>query len=171
MLRAVALAGVLAATTLPLCSAFHSIAPHGVGVALRASRGASTSPRTPGAALVAPRLRGGVRGVLPVQQHAGRAARRHGLSLAMQSEPEVEEKEETAQVNPISFNEEGGLRLFGIDATAEVMAISIVYFVQGILGISRLAVSYYYKVFPCSCTSCLTCCTGATNPNPHRLLS
>ena len=141
-MRRAALAGVLAATTLPLCSAFHPISPPGVGVALRASRGAFTSPRAPGAALVAPRLRGGVRGVLPVQQH-GRAARRHGRSLAMQAEPEEEEK---AQVAPISFNEEGGLRLFGIDATAEVMAISLVYFVQGILGISRLAVSFYYKV-------------------------
>lgn len=159
----VALAGVLAAVALPLGSAFHLTAPPGVGnVALRASRSAFTSPRTPGFSLVAPRLRGGV---LPVEQHAGRsvAARRQGRSLAMQAGPEVEEKEAVAtddagenaapQVAPISFNEEGGLRLFGIDATAEVMAISLVYFVQGILGISRLAVSFYYKVLhrPPSC--------------------
>lgn len=46
---------------------------------------------------------------------------------------------------PISWSEDGQLRLFGIDATAEVWAIALVYFVQGITGISRLAVSYYYK--------------------------
>jgi hypothetical protein len=35
--------------------------------------------------------------------------------------------------------------LFGIEANAEVWAIALVYFVQGILGISRLALSFYYK--------------------------
>jgi len=46
---------------------------------------------------------------------------------------------------PIGFNDEGKLLLFGVEAVAEVWAIALVYFVQGILGISRLAVSFYYK--------------------------
>jgi hypothetical protein len=33
----------------------------------------------------------------------------------------------------------------GLDATPELAAIFLVYFVQGILGLSRLAVSYYFK--------------------------
>lgn len=36
-------------------------------------------------------------------------------------------------------------QVFGLDATPELSAIFLVYFVQGILGISRLAISYYFK--------------------------
>ena len=38
-----------------------------------------------------------------------------------------------------------GLQILGLDATPELFAIILVYFVQGILGISRLAVSFYFK--------------------------
>lgn len=49
---------------------------------------------------------------------------------------------------PISFHQEGNkkqLLLFDIPATPEIWAISLVYFAQGLLGISRLALSFYYK--------------------------
>ena len=36
-------------------------------------------------------------------------------------------------------------QIMGLDATPELAAIFLVYFVQGILGLSRLAVSYYFK--------------------------
>jgi MFS family permease len=36
-------------------------------------------------------------------------------------------------------------KILGLDATPELLAIILVYFVQGILGISRLAVSFYFK--------------------------
>ena len=36
-------------------------------------------------------------------------------------------------------------KVMGLDATPELAAIFLVYFVQGILGLSRLAVSYYFK--------------------------
>ena len=36
-------------------------------------------------------------------------------------------------------------QIMGLDATPELLAIFLVYFVQGILGLSRLAVSYYFK--------------------------
>ena len=61
-------------------------------------------------------------------------------------EARTEQKEDSeASVPPIGFDEDGKLLLFGIEAVPEVWAIALVYFVQGILGISRLAVSFYYK--------------------------
>jgi hypothetical protein len=36
-------------------------------------------------------------------------------------------------------------QIFGLPATPELVAIFLVYFVQGILGLSRLAVSFYFK--------------------------
>jgi folate/biopterin transporter len=46
---------------------------------------------------------------------------------------------------PISWSKEDGVRLFDIPATPEVWAIALVYFVQGLLGICRLAITFYYK--------------------------
>ncbi|GER32269.1 major facilitator superfamily protein [Striga asiatica] len=37
------------------------------------------------------------------------------------------------------------LRLFGVDLTADNIAVAMVYFVQGVLGLSRLAVNFYLK--------------------------
>ncbi|EKX47779.1 hypothetical protein GUITHDRAFT_106333 [Guillardia theta CCMP2712] len=70
-----------------------------------------------------------------------RRDRRSGQTLRCQ----VQQQEERQQKPPISFSESGRVQFFGVEATAEVWAIAIVYFVQGILGISRLAVSFYYK--------------------------
>ncbi|XP_073134266.1 folate-biopterin transporter 1, chloroplastic [Henckelia pumila] len=37
------------------------------------------------------------------------------------------------------------VRLFGVDLTPDNIAVAMVYFVQGVLGLSRLAVSFYLK--------------------------
>lgn len=36
-------------------------------------------------------------------------------------------------------------RLFGIDLSPDTVAVAMVYFVQGVLGLARLAVSFYLK--------------------------
>lgn len=36
-------------------------------------------------------------------------------------------------------------RCFGVDLTPDNIAVAMVYFVQGVLGLSRLAVSFYLK--------------------------
>lgn len=36
-------------------------------------------------------------------------------------------------------------RLFGVDMSPDTIAVAMVYFVQGVLGLSRLAVSFYLK--------------------------
>ncbi len=46
---------------------------------------------------------------------------------------------------PIKWSKEKGIQLFDIQTTPEIWAIALVYFVQGILGISRLALTFYYK--------------------------
>jgi hypothetical protein len=45
----------------------------------------------------------------------------------------------------ISWSKNEGLQFFDIPATPEIWMIAIVYFIQGLLGISRLALSFYYK--------------------------
>lgn len=37
------------------------------------------------------------------------------------------------------------LEVFGVDLSPDNVAVAIVYFVQGVLGLSRLAVSFYLK--------------------------
>lgn len=37
------------------------------------------------------------------------------------------------------------VRFFGVELTADSIAVAMVYFVQGVLGLSRLAVSFYLK--------------------------
>lgn len=37
------------------------------------------------------------------------------------------------------------VKCFGVDLTPDNIAVSMVYFVQGVLGLSRLAVSFYLK--------------------------
>jgi folate/biopterin transporter len=46
---------------------------------------------------------------------------------------------------PISWSKEKGILLFDIPATPEIWAIALVYFVQGLFSICRLALSFYYK--------------------------
>jgi hypothetical protein len=35
--------------------------------------------------------------------------------------------------------------VFGVEATPDTLAIAMVYFVQGVLGLSRLAVNFFFK--------------------------
>lgn len=37
------------------------------------------------------------------------------------------------------------IKAFGVDLSADNVAVAIVYFVQGVLGLARLAVSFYLK--------------------------
>lgn len=37
------------------------------------------------------------------------------------------------------------VKLFGVEMSPDNVAVSIVYFVQGVLGLARLAVSFYLK--------------------------
>lgn len=37
------------------------------------------------------------------------------------------------------------LKCFGVDLSPDNIAVAIVYFVQGVLGLARLAVSFYLK--------------------------
>lgn len=38
-----------------------------------------------------------------------------------------------------------GVKCFGVDLTPDNVAIAMVYFVQGVLGLAKLAVSFYLK--------------------------
>lgn len=42
-------------------------------------------------------------------------------------------------------NGKEGKMLFGVEMSPDTIAIAMVYFVQGILGLSRLAVSFFLK--------------------------
>ena len=44
-----------------------------------------------------------------------------------------------------SRSKSGYFKAFGVDLSPDNVAVSIVYFVQGVLGLSRLAVSFYLK--------------------------
>nr|DAD19580.1 TPA_asm: hypothetical protein HUJ06_021043 [Nelumbo nucifera] len=49
----------------------------------------------------------------------------------------------TAPRNNRSFM--GAIKCFGVDMSPDTIAVAMVYFVQGVLGLSRLAVSFYLK--------------------------
>jgi folate/biopterin transporter len=55
------------------------------------------------------------------------------------------QEDDKKQSLPVSWSKAEGLRFFDIPATPEIWMIAIVYFIQGLLGISRLALSFYYK--------------------------
>lgn len=38
-----------------------------------------------------------------------------------------------------------GMKCFGVDMSPDNFAVAMVYFVQGVLGLARLAVSFYLK--------------------------
>jgi hypothetical protein len=42
-------------------------------------------------------------------------------------------------------NKKTAYKLFGVNMTPEMIAIAMVYFVQGILGLSELAISFFLK--------------------------
>lgn len=43
------------------------------------------------------------------------------------------------------YSPKRGRKLFGVDLSPDIVAIVMVYFVQGVLGLSRLAVSFFLK--------------------------
>ncbi|GLI60781.1 hypothetical protein VaNZ11_003013 [Volvox africanus] len=45
----------------------------------------------------------------------------------------------------LNFGRLADIRIMGLEPSPELVAISMVYFVQGILGLSRLAVSFFFK--------------------------
>ena len=46
---------------------------------------------------------------------------------------------------PISYDKKNGLLFYDVNITPEIWAIILVYFAQGLFGICRLALSFYYK--------------------------
>lgn len=67
-------------------------------------------------------------------------------SLKMSQYPQASQAPQAKNPSlPISYTKEKGLQFFDIPATSEIWMIAIVYFIQGLLGISRLALSFYYK--------------------------
>lgn len=44
-----------------------------------------------------------------------------------------------------SRSKRSSFKCFGVDLSPENMAVATVYFVQGVLGLSRLAVNFYLK--------------------------
>lgn len=57
--------------------------------------------------------------------------------------------EDTTPSNKASLRKKkystNSIRFFGVDLTADNIAVAMVYFVQGVLGLSRLAVNFYLK--------------------------
>jgi MFS family permease len=50
-----------------------------------------------------------------------------------------------APTNGVRPKQKAPFKIMGLEATPDLLAIFLVYFVQGILSLSRLAVSYYFK--------------------------
>ena len=117
-------------------SAFSSLAPSRLrGTPPRPLIVTAPSVQVPACAGAAPR----VARVVPPGQ---RLPQRGVASALRQSQPGQEgEPDADAEKTPlpISFDDDGKLLVFGMEATGETWAIALVYFVQGILGISRLA--------------------------------
>lgn len=63
----------------------------------------------------------------------------------MPSDAKVAETPSTSIPNRNGAPPDATWKIMGLDATPELLAIFLVYFVQGILGLSRLAVSFYFK--------------------------
>ncbi|KZV35398.1 folate-biopterin transporter 1, chloroplastic [Dorcoceras hygrometricum] len=62
-------------------------------------------------------------------------------------ETEVDEESTSSSNNGVRRRRYSmkSIRLFGVDLTPDNIAVAMVYFVQGVLGLSRLAVSFYLK--------------------------
>ncbi|XP_007034789.2 PREDICTED: folate-biopterin transporter 1, chloroplastic isoform X1 [Theobroma cacao] len=64
--------------------------------------------------------------------------------LAMEVEQETRTSTSSRKKNRY-FGGGGRLKCFGVDLSPDNVAVAMVYFVQGVLGLSRLAVSFYLK--------------------------
>ncbi|PNW87937.1 hypothetical protein CHLRE_01g007737v5 [Chlamydomonas reinhardtii] len=108
---------------------------------------------------------GGVPSGLSSSSMQHRAHHSHGPQPLAAAAPEREallsEQEQTERSPPASllsrlnrlrkkpvvslFQDLKSVKVMGLDPSPELVAISMVYFVQGILGLSRLAVSFFFK--------------------------
>jgi len=88
--------------------------------------------------VIQPKLNGIARQKKAVNNIITRYNRYNSLKLKMQ-------QKSSENSRPISWSKEKGLQFFDIPATPEIWAIALVYFVQGLFGICRLALSFYYK--------------------------
>ncbi|KAH9618773.1 hypothetical protein KSS87_008060 [Heliosperma pusillum] len=60
----------------------------------------------------------------------------------------TDKESERRSSSKVSFRRKNGkswFRCFGVDMSADTVAVAMVYFVQGVLGLARLAVSFYLK--------------------------
>lgn len=53
--------------------------------------------------------------------------------------------QEKKNILPITFDKDKNILLYDIKATPEIWAIALIYLVQGLFGVCRLAISFYYK--------------------------
>lgn len=65
-----------------------------------------------------------------------------GDMLATDVEGETSSSSKTARKNKYRM---GAIKCFGVDLSPDNVAVAMVYFVQGVLGLARLAVNFYLK--------------------------
>ncbi|GAB2294839.1 hypothetical protein Dimus_029032 [Dionaea muscipula] len=58
---------------------------------------------------------------------------------------EDEEYSSSRNASRKNNNSKSPVTLFGVEMSPDIVAVAMVYFVQGVLGLSRLAVSFYFK--------------------------
>ncbi|XP_022762083.1 folate-biopterin transporter 1, chloroplastic-like [Durio zibethinus] len=73
-----------------------------------------------------------------------RNSARNGDTLATEMEQETSTSTSSRKKNKY-ISGTGRLKCFGVDLSPDNVAVAMVYFVQGVLGLSRLAVSFYLK--------------------------
>ena len=61
------------------------------------------------------------------------------------SETEAEESSTSTTGAPKSRYRMSSITLCGVDLSPDIIAVAMVYFVQGVLGLARLAVGFYLK--------------------------
>lgn len=79
--------------------------------------------------------------IIQIPQLSGIKNKRININTRINS-IKMEQKENKL---PVSWSKDKGILLFNIPATPEIWAIALVYFIQGLFGICRLALSFYYK--------------------------
>lgn len=65
-----------------------------------------------------------------------------GDMLATDVEGETSSSSKTARKNKYRMS---AIKCFGVDLSPDNVAVAMVYFVQGVLGLARLAVNFYLK--------------------------
>lgn len=68
-----------------------------------------------------------------------------GNMLTTDTELEIEVSSTSKTAPRKSKYRMSNIKLFGVDLSPDNIAVAMVYFVQGVLGLARLAVSFYLK--------------------------